>query len=120
MIIKAQVCHKDNPDETWEERWVRETDLTRDEAEAEAKGIIDHFNNTLRSHEKPRKLISFEIESMGGKHCWEKTNLVTKVSGISSYDTYQCTLCGATGKRFGLAGDVSPNNKKDMLCGGKV
>lgn len=42
------------------------------------------------------------------EHNWRKTNLVTimQKKGTGSYDTFKCSVCGVTGKRFTIPGPV--------------
>lgn len=94
----------------WEESW---SDIPPEE-------IIENFNNTLRPHEKARKLIDYEIleDNENKPHSWKKKSLVTQIKGDISFDIYRCTECGVTGKRFGIAGQIvlDKKYKKRIYC----
>jgi len=93
----------------WEENWL---DCSPEE-------IIQEFNNTLLPNERARKLIDYEIlEGENKPHTWRKTNLVTILRSGMQYDTYRCKECGATGKRFGLGGNIvlDKKYKKQIYC----
>lgn len=77
--------------------------------------IIERFNNTLRSKELPRKVISVRPTSkkINRYHNWKKESIVTEKGG---YDKYRCSNCGATGKRYGLASYVTPDRKFTIFC----
>jgi hypothetical protein len=96
--FKIVVRHADE-EATWEEPYDKAVD-----PQAWAKDTIDKFNAGLRPGEKPRVLVDVIVtgESQQLDHTWEKTNLVTIAKGNQLYDTCQCTVCGITGKRFGL------------------
>ncbi len=81
----------------------------RDLAHAEtwAKSTVAMFNRTLRPNELARTLVRVEaLSAESAAHDWQKTNLVTVQHGRSLYDTYRCTECGITGKRYGLGGEI--------------
>ena len=82
------------------------------------EGIINNFNNTLRPGELPRTVVEiyeddfpYEHAYPLAQHDWQKSNLVTIMKGHSSYDTYKCSKCGITGKRYGLGGSVRRDKK---------
>ena len=67
-------------------------------------GIINHFNNTLRPGETPRRVKRIRTKTKNSEqihieHFWDKVSLVTERGG---YDKMKCTTCGVTGKRYGL------------------
>jgi hypothetical protein len=74
-------------------------------AEEHGQSIIDAFNRSLRDGECARVMISAisDNESDIQTHNWEKYNAVTQSGG---YDTYKCSKCGVTGKRYGLNGSI--------------
>jgi len=78
------------------------------------KEMLEHFNSTLRRHERPRQFVRVEIKRNNKllRHEWHKTNLVTLIKGRDVYDTYQCERCGMTAKRFGV-GAITPDSKRD-------
>lgn len=73
--------------------------------------LVQRFNATLRPNERPIRVS--RVEHMrpdpAPPHVWEKSNLVTIMKGGKHYDTYKCSVCGATGKRFGFSEYVSPD-----------
>lgn len=73
-----------------------------------ALDTIERFNDTLRAGEAPRRLMNVEVlEADTVKdHDWRKTNMVTIMEGSSMYDTYECSRCRITGKRFGLSDGI--------------
>ena len=102
MQFKIHV--KDSRSDWWEEQNRSEvSDL--EQAQSFSKFLIKEYNSSLRLHERRRTVIGVEI---GGDrkldHDWEKTNLVTIMSGYSSYDTARCRVCGCEARRFGLGG----------------
>jgi len=58
QIFKLSVCEEDNPDHPWDE----EVEMDTPETNADKIGnmIINRWNNTLRSGDKRRKLLSAE------------------------------------------------------------
>lgn len=79
--------------------------------QAYAEGIIAYFNATLKPDELPRRLVSVTLLGAGNSHNWEKSNLTTQFRGHRLYDTARCTLCGVTGKRYGLSGTVKRDSR---------
>lgn len=63
----------------------------------------------------PRELVSVEVIEdntvVKHEHKWEKENLVTIVKGEYIYDIMKCSVCGITGKRYGLSSDVQRDSK---------
>ena len=45
-------------------------------------------------------------------HDFEKQNNITIRRGNQLYDIYRCRCCGLTGKRMGLAGEISVSGNK--------
>lgn len=107
--IEIKVRHL-GEDETWKEQY----DCT-DDPQVWAKKLIDNFNATLHSGEKPRELVDVVVlddaSDLAGEHVWRKENLVTIVRGSRSYDKMRCEKCGITGKRFGLGQGVIRDRK---------
>lgn len=104
---------------TKEHAWSEEFDIADDEdATSYMTKVINNFNNTLRPNEKPRTLIG--IEEVGEKgiqqHQYEKTNLVTISGRDGMYDTCKCSICGVTGKRYGIGGIVKRDSKYKAKC----
>lgn len=80
------------------------TDLSQ--AKAWAIKTIQAFNDTLRPHERPRRLLGVEEiiddQPVSRLHEWRKQNSMTIVDRAGMHDVYRCDVCGITGKRFGL------------------
>lgn len=107
-------CKSVNNEYVWEEKYEvsNETNSRR-----YLTDMIDRFNNTLRPKESAREILEVWEEDFGTDvtpnipHEWEKTNLVTQSNRGRMYDTYKCTRCGITGKRFGLSEIVTRDSK---------
>lgn len=110
MKFRIEVGNEDGSGESWWEDY--EEDI--DDAQKWAEETILFFNNTIRPHEKKRKLLQVVVldESNDTLHSWEK-----KTSGMSTQfrgqfcDLMYCTKCGITGKRFGLSTHVKIDSK---------
>lgn len=89
-----------------------------DDPEVWAKELLEYFNDTLKPGEPLRALIRVDVKpnKMPLQHQWFKTNFVTIMAtgGQGSYDTYRCTDCGVTAKRWGIGGAFIPDKKKDQ------
>jgi len=69
--------------------------------------MIKNFNNTLKSGEKKRYLLSVIITDRNKKcHVWEKSSLTSIIEGGRILDTYKCIKCNITGKRYGISGTI--------------
>lgn len=103
---------------TWEEKFDKPHVNSQAEAEEWARDTIAMFNATLRENEKPRTLLMVKLDGESEVHDWHKTNMVTVIRGGELYDTYRCSRCGATGKRFGLSHNIVIDKKfaKQTLC----
>ncbi len=70
-----------------------------------SRSIIKWFNETEPNPKAiPRQYVSSRLideAPAGAAHDWEKTNLVTIMSGTGFYDTYKCRVCGVTATRYG-------------------
>lgn len=77
--------------------------------------LIKRFNDNLQQGELPRAVISTRNSNkeVFRKHDWKKKSLATEKGG---YDKYTCSLCGATGKRYGLAAFVTPDRSFTVYC----
>jgi len=100
------------PNSEWWEYYDKEEINTPEHAEAWCKAAIDNFNSTLREHERPRVFLSVEMIGKSDiKHAWGKTNLITVMGKEVIYDTYQCSVCGITGKRYGLSERITRDGR---------
>ncbi len=102
-----------------DERYLAPDNTTDDQILDQLENFLKTFNSTLRPGESARHIVDvYEDEDADYEyfpplfpHKWGKTNLVTVMSGRSSYDTYRCEKCGITGKRYSLGGDVRRDDK---------
>ncbi len=98
MEFKIKICDEDNESNIRFETYIE--NIT--DPESYAKEIIENFNNTLRPNEKRRKYLGYEIISDKQLHEWEKTNGATVFIKGNPFDLFQCSVCGITGKRYGV------------------
>lgn len=114
IITYKAIIQEVGTDRTWAEEF---SDLVVDDMTIlqHCEYMIKRFNDTLRIGELPRKVIRVRQidKSVNRKHDWKKISLVTEKGG---YDRYRCSLCGATGKRYGLAAFVTPDRKSTIYC----
>ena len=110
--MKFKLVLKTDDSREWEEEYEENTD---DPLEWGRK-LIDRFNKSLKLGESKREVVDVTISYERSRlvHIWEKTNLVTISNNQGSYDTARCSLCGVTGKRFGLGQNIrlDPKYKK--------
>lgn len=108
MKFRIQVSHnKCDP-------WWEEYDKNITDPQAWADKTIAWFNDTRSKKEPKRKLLAVELidETSRKEHTWKKTNVFTIMNrGGCSYDTYRCTECGITAKRFGIGGSPVLNSR---------
>lgn len=90
----------------WTEAQDRVEVRSLDQAQKWAEACLVRFNRTLRPHEKPRELVRVELLGEGAEHNWEKTNSITILDHRLVYDTYRCSACGITGRRYGLSPSI--------------
>lgn len=106
------IIKKINSDYVWTEKY--DIDNNAD-AEEYAQNLVNKFNNTLRVNEIPRELVGVivikEQSEILHQHIWEKQNLITIVKGSQSYDIMKCSVCGITGKRYGLSDVIKRDSK---------
>ncbi len=106
----------------WEEEYNKNTT----DPERWGRNIIECFNKTLCTYEKPRKFLKVRILSEDNiKHEWAKRTDGMSVSFRGQVaDIMYCTRCRITGKRFGLNPDVKRDSKyrakKYQTCTGKT
>jgi len=113
-----RVKKKDQPDSSaWDEvmKYNVEDGVSEEE---HGRGIVEMFNQTRREGEVERVFISavpVSNEEKAFEHNWEKMSLVTEVGG---YDRYECSRCGAKGKKYGLSERVvlDYNSRKKKEC----
>jgi hypothetical protein len=80
-------------------------------AQQDAERILKRFNSSRREAEKERQLVkAWEVADADQplKHQWGKLSLVTEKGG---FDRMQCEICGVTGKRYSLGGNVQIDAK---------
>ncbi len=112
MRFRMMIRYANGSGKPWNEDEDRPQIPDLGHAETWAKSTVAMFNKTLRPGELARELVSVEeLPDEPVAHGWQKTNLVTVQRGSSMYDTYRCTQCGITGKRYGLSGEV----KRDSI-----
>jgi hypothetical protein len=106
MKFNLKVAHRDDSTEKhWVEDYNRSEIRNEDQAREYGRRLIENFNDTLRPGERPRQLldVTFEDNEAIANHDWYKRNAVTLIDPRrGSYDAMQCTICGVTGKRYGL------------------
>jgi len=92
---------------TWEENYEKDAVKTIADAWQWAEATVKSFNDTLRAGEHAREVVDVEADESTAafkkEHDWEKTNKVTILKGGLMYDTYVCTACGITAKRYSLS-----------------
>lgn len=108
MKFKIEVCDEEDGNHRHYEEYI----LNINDPEQWAKEAIEEFNNTLREYEKRRKYLGYEIIDKDlNVHIWHKTNAITIIKKDMNYDTMQCSVCGITGKRYGLGRYVQRDSK---------
>jgi hypothetical protein len=109
MKFKVKFVREGDSDQSaWWERYNKSECHTLEDCAEWAESILAKFNANLRPYERARRVVSVEPDGGRGSkdapHDWQKTNLITVSDGEGMYDTYQCSRCGITGKRFGFGG----------------
>lgn len=106
MKFEVIVRHKGGI-ETWAEPYDRPNLQTFDDACRWARKMIEQFNFTLRPNERERELVevkeSQQKKGMMSSHAWQKTSLTTQIVHGQMFDAMRCSVCGITGKRYGLS-----------------
>jgi len=112
LKYKLTICDEINPSHQWDEIYT-EDDVT--DPEARGKEMIADYNEGIPRHGgERRKFIRAEIIDLNAKstdHDWKKMSPVTVIKGNKTYDVYQCSKCGITGKRYGLNTTVKRDPK---------
>lgn len=110
MRIRVHVSHKDGG-----EPWTEEYDL-EDSVDPEewARETVERFNETLRPHEKLRKVL--RVEKLGASlhknHVWTKVSVMGQSGpGGRIFDRMKCETCSVTGKRYGLGSSVKRDSE---------
>ena len=95
--------------EEWEESYDRNTA----DPQKEAEGIIAFFNSTLRPGERPRTLVKVVLkDAENTNHTWEKMTSGMSVEFRKQIvDIMRCSVCGITGKRYGMITRVKIDSK---------
>jgi len=102
-----------NKNETYREMF----EAVTDNPTKYVQSVLDNFNKTLKPGESRRE-ISGHVRVLDftnrKEHDWEKTNLVTIKKAGRMFDTWRCSSCGITAKRFGIGGPIviDPKYKK--------
>lgn len=99
---------------TWTENFSAMVQDNIDEIDY-CKAIVERFNNSLKDYENPREVLHVRNSSTKGTflHNWKKKSLITEKGG---YDRYECSICHATGKRYGLSQYVTADKKFTVFC----
>lgn len=97
--MKVIAIIKDSNSE-WEEDFIIPSGVS--DAHNYIEKIITNFNETLRSGEVIRQLVSFSVsDNKAEKHQWDK--MITNMSSEAGCgDKYKCKKCGVRGKSVGL------------------
>ena len=95
------------------EQWWEEYDKNTTNPNKWAIETIQHFNATLKPHEKFRSLVDVQIiDESNNQHSWVKRTDGMSVNFRGSIvDLMRCENCGITGKRIGLSGFVKVDSK---------
>lgn len=128
MYYQIEVASKLKPFNSWMEDLY--LDLPADASEpvlfAAAEIVVANFNRGEPSKKTHRFLWAIvELDDdhpLVGlrRHRWVKAGLVTQYSkGLGHYDTYECEICKARGKRFGLQSHISSDDVKLQNCPGE-
>lgn len=105
--IKAILCKKSNTKTTWEEiHKIPEGSNPKEYIE----NIITSFNKERGYDYMLVRLKRTRKGTLRVVHNWQKVSLVTEKGG---YDKYKCSLCGATGRRYGVSNFIRPDKKFD-------
>lgn len=90
-----------------------------------ATSLIERFNEGCRKGESQRALLEVELVGASTEHDWYK-----HTAGMSMefrgrcVDTFECRICGVTGKRLRLGGSIVRDSKykakKYAVCGEHV
>lgn len=88
---------------------------TTEMARKRAEDMVANYNSTRIGPEKKRTLVGLSVlpPKESKEHDWRKTNLVT-IGGFgntAAHDSYRCSICGVTGKRFGLSPNIIRDRK---------
>jgi len=113
IISYKAVIKQVNGNKIWTEIF---TDLVVDDMTSlrHCSFLIQSFNDSLRKGELPRKLISVRDlkPKLVRKHNWVREKGRTK----GKYLKYRCSICNATGKRYGKIEFVTPDRKFTIYC----
>lgn len=117
MKFKMQVSYKNKSRITWWETCDIFAVDTLGKAVEHSEALVERFNATLRPGETPR-VFTGKVRLLLGEsvrlHTWEKASLVTESGG---YDRMRCTVCLATGKRYGLGqGGIKLDKGFTLVC----
>ena len=109
--MKIKITVKDTKrNNQWDEEYTINDSYSPQEY---AEDLIERFNKTLMAGESPREVVKVEIIEKGRtqEHVFTKQNHFTITDRYGIYDIMKCNICGVTGKRFGLSGNVKRDSK---------
>jgi hypothetical protein len=117
LMIKIKATVRDVSGE-WEEFYTFPELNTAEDAAQKMGDILAEFNKTRRPGEHLRSLVwVVEVDEGPIKHHrWHHVTPLSIVNGPSIQDKYECTECGATGKRYARIGAIVHDAGSPQFC----